>query len=289
MRKFGRILFCFVPFLFALGIQFILSIPFTGIAFLRVFNGSLIYDSNALTDALMEAISSTSFTISLSLAYGICALVIFFIWYQKRFSQPRLNAAKHYINLPILISLVCLVVGMQHLTSYIASLVATIHPAWLEHYMKLMETAGFSEINLPLVLYAVLIGPISEELIYRGVTLGYAKKEMPFWVANILQAFMFGVFHMNVIQGVYAFFIGLIFGYICHKGSIYLAILLHILFNIWGTFIQNSHMSNMDTAFFFFFWLSLGIAFTVAGIVIFRLGIQKLAFRAKDFGISSDN
>ena len=42
---------------------------------------------------------------------------------------------------------------------------------------------------------------------------------------------------MNVIQGIYAFFIGLFLGYICGRGgSVWLSIFLHILFNFWGTF-----------------------------------------------------
>ena len=59
------------------------------------------------------------------------------------------------------------------------------------------------EPSLILVLYSVLIGPVCEELIFRGLTLKYAKRAMPFWVANFLQALLFGVFHMNMIQDVY--------------------------------------------------------------------------------------
>jgi hypothetical protein len=44
---------------------------------------------------------------------------------------------------------------------------------------------------------------------------------MPFWVANILQAVLFGIYHMNPLQGIYAFFIGLFLGYVCHKGEVF--------------------------------------------------------------------
>lgn len=96
---------------------------------------------------------------------------------------------------------------------------------------------GLDEPSLILVLYSVLIGPVCEELIFRGLTLKYAKRAMPFWVANFLQALLFGVFHMNMIQGVYAFVVGIVLGFICEKSrSIYPSMLFHILFNIWGTF-----------------------------------------------------
>ena len=103
--------------------------------------------------------------------------------------------------------------------------------------MELLESAGLSgDIPLLMMIYSVCLAPIGEELVFRGVTLRIARRTFPFWIANIIQALLFGIFHMNPIQGCYTFILGLILGYICEKGgTIYHVILFHFLFNLWGT------------------------------------------------------
>lgn len=99
---------------------------------------------------------------------------------------------------------------------------------------------------------------------------------MPFWVANFLQALLFGVFHMNMIQGVYAFVVGIVLGFICEKSrSIYPSMLFHILFNIWGTFSPDWFMYKADTVPFFFLWFFVGTGLLVAGLFLFFFGVNK--------------
>lgn len=58
-------------------------------------------------------------------------------------------------------------------------------------------------------------------------------------------------FHMNMIQGIYAFFLGMVLGYICEKGgSIYQSILFHMMFNFWGTIISGILPTGNSTLFF---------------------------------------
>lgn len=81
-----------------------------------------------------------------------------------------------------------------------------------------METAGLdSDIGLFMFIYAVILGPVCEELVFRGVTMRLVRRALPFWAANLMQAVLFGIFHMNWIQGIYAFVLGLVLGWICEK------------------------------------------------------------------------
>ena len=63
----------------------------------------------------------------------------------------------------------------------------------------------------------------------------HATDTMPpasFWLANIVQAFIFAVLHMNITQGVYTFFMGLIFGWVAWRsGKLRYSILLHFTLN----------------------------------------------------------
>lgn len=115
--------------------------------------------------------------------------------------------------------------------------VSVLFPAQLEAYeenmeLLLPEIGGFATF-----LSTIVLAPISEELVFRGVTLYYAGKLCSrFFLANLLQAALFGLVHMNVIQGIYAFMLGLILGYICHTfHSVWLSMAAHAVFNFLGS------------------------------------------------------
>jgi hypothetical protein len=132
-----------------------------------------------------------------------------------------------------------------------------------------------STLSVSMLVYSVLLAPVSEELIFRGVTLSHAKKFLPFWMANLFQAFLFGVFHMNMLQGTYAFCLGLFLGYLCEKGgNIYHSILLHMLFNFFGT-VLNEYLTIGDTLFSIIFWFVFAIAMCVGGIAVFDAGTAR--------------
>ena len=73
------------------------------------------------------------------------------------------------------------------------------------------QTAGVS-LPLGLVVYGVL-SPLIEEAVFRGVTFGriYRASRMKYAAAALLSSFLFGVYHGNIVQGLYAFCMGMIF------------------------------------------------------------------------------
>jgi hypothetical protein len=80
---------------------------------------------------------------------------------------------------------------------------------------------------------------------------------------------------MNPLQGCYTFIIGLILGYICHKGgSIYHVIVFHFLFNLWGTVVAQ-WMLDLNPIFqglIVILSLIFGLGF---GFFFFHLGNRK--------------
>lgn len=54
----------------------------------------------------------------------------------------------------------------------------------------------------------VLILPLTEELIFRGLGYWRMRKELPFLWAAVLSAVYFGLYHGNLYQGIYAGFLG---------------------------------------------------------------------------------
>ncbi len=277
MKRIGRILFCLLPLLITLGLQNLISIPICGIT-----AAAAILQNHGSEISFMELYrhitslwTTSTFTLVLSMSYALAALVLFGFWYKKKFTDSQeLVSVPQTFNRWIVLALLLLAVGLQYVTSYLMTFVAVLRPDWMQAYESLMETAGFKTLSPLLIIYSCIIAPVSEELIFRGVTFGYAKKALPLIGAVGLQAVLFGVFHMNIIQGIYAAFLGLFLGYLCETGgTVAIPMLMHAFFNICGTCLNSYLFFRMDHPFFFLFWLTAGVLLTFAGIFLFQYGI----------------
>lgn len=84
-----------------------------------------------------------------------------------------------------------------------------------------------------LVLSVIIVAPIYEEIVFRGILLkGMSKKINP-TIALVVSALLFAIVHMNIPQGINAFLLGLVLGFIyLRTESIYLSIFAHCLNNI---------------------------------------------------------
>jgi membrane protease YdiL (CAAX protease family) len=77
-----------------------------------------------------------------------------------------------------------------------------------------------------------LIGPVVEELCFRGIILKRLLKWLPTWAAILIQAALFGAAHLNLFQGLYAFCMGLLFGFLYARfRSIIVSTAAHFAFN----------------------------------------------------------
>ncbi len=95
---------------------------------------------------------------------------------------------------------------------------------------------------LVILLYMVICAPIMEELIFRKLiidrTVRYGQS-----VAIVLSGVMFGLFHGNLNQFVYAVALGMFFGFLYVKtGNIKVTIGLHMAMNFVGGFVSNFFM-----------------------------------------------
>jgi len=100
-------------------------------------------------------------------------------------------------------------------------------------YVEWLEVSVAPD-NILQVLSVVIIAPFLEETIYRGIVL---KRLMnitnKFYVANIIQALLYGVWQLNMLQSTYVFFLGFILGLVYVKfRTIWAPIVIRITFNL---------------------------------------------------------
>ena len=91
---------------------------------------------------------------------------------------------------------------------------------------------------LSLVIVA-FFSPLFEEAIFRFLLLGTLERKTGFAAANVVQALIFGIYHMSLIQGIYAFLLGMLIGLLKHyTGTIISCICFHVFFNITGIVVN---------------------------------------------------
>lgn len=89
------------------------------------------------------------------------------------------------------------------------------------------------------LLYVCVLAPAIEELIFRGAVYGILRRFAPFIIANIFQALVFGIYHGNLVQGIYAFLLGMFIGWIMHLvGSLVCVMILHMSINLSGIVVS---------------------------------------------------
>lgn len=83
-----------------------------------------------------------------------------------------------------------------------------------------------------------VLAPVLEEVMFRGAIQGYIARTFgkP-WLAILVAALIFGIYHWNPVQVVYATLLGIIFGWIYYiTGSLLSVIVGHVLNNSIATF-----------------------------------------------------
>ena len=114
---------------------------------------------------------------------------------------------------------------------------------FIEEIFEKMTIGPFWVTFISVAVYAAVF----EEWLCRGVLLrGLLVRMKPVW-AIVVSALFFSVIHMNPWQGLNAFLLGLLLGYIYYKtGSLWLTMLLHFVNN--GTAIALSQIPSLQEA-----------------------------------------
>ena len=171
------------------------------------------------------------YTILLSLICAAASGVWCGILYSRSHWRVRPFDYRKAFSVKNLLAIAGTAAGLCILSSTVLGVLQQLLPQAFEHYNKLMDTVSQGDMLLS-VIYVIIIGPVSEELIFRGALFDRFYLAFPFWGANVLQAVLFGVYHMNIIQGIYAFLLGILLGMIRQMtGSILSTIFCHMVFN----------------------------------------------------------
>lgn len=122
-------------------------------------------------------------------------------------------------------------------------------------------------------LLIVIITPIYEEILYRGILFkGICKHYTPF-VGIIISSILFAVMHFNIIQSAHALFLGILLAYIYHHTeSLTITTLVHISNNILVLFLPFSAFELFTGKYL----IVLAPIFFILGLILFIPSIMKI-------------
>ena len=82
-------------------------------------------------------------------------------------------------------------------------------------------------------MIAVIAAPVVEEILFRGIVLRSIRKFSPVWASILISSVLFGVYHLNIVQAVYATLMGIAAGILYEKKrNLLFPILVHFANNL---------------------------------------------------------
>ena len=89
------------------------------------------------------------------------------------------------------------------------------------------------------IVSIVIVAPIFEEILFRGLIYNRLKTGMPIWIAAVISSLIFGVVHGHIIWVIYATLLALVFVYLFElTGSLFTCIFAHFIYNLSGLLIN---------------------------------------------------
>lgn len=185
------------------------------------------FSENILED-VAEAAMGNGWGYMIAIVIG---MIILLIWKKPAFCFKNIWKKEKPITTGAFFSLAAIFIGVQAVAQVMASTMEQFFNTFGFSILESMEAASTIEDTVSMFLYAAVLAPIWEEILFRGFIMRsmerYGKK-----FAILTSAFMFGIFHGNIVQTPYAFMVGLVLGYVAMEYSMLWAVLLHMLNNM---------------------------------------------------------
>lgn len=219
--------------LYYLVVQFLI---FSLFVFIYTYIG---YDTNDIVSIM----NNSSIYITIIMALIFIPLLVFN--YKKNYKDDKLNSVYKFIILAFSLSLIYNFFGF--------------------YLDKLLDTNLYGEFNIiETIIQTVILGPIIEEYLFRGMIYNGLKKNFNDKKSMIITSIVFAITHINIIQMIYAFLLNIILVKVYEKyKNINSCIIIHSISNLTTTFITIFLVKNN----------------LILNILIFLIGIYSLKIK----------
>lgn len=146
-------------------------------------------------------------------------------------------------------------IALAFVLSYAMTFAYELFPSTMEEYSEHMST---EENPITYLLSGIVLAPVVEELLFRAISVKYLDRVLPRALSIFLVAGVFGLMHLNIVQGLYAGTLGALLGclFFAYR-SVWVPMALHFGFNLAGSIglIDFSGLSEQQMLLFNLFFL----------------------------------
>lgn len=122
------------------------------------------------------------------------------------------------------------------------------------------------------LIYSGILAPLVEEVIFRGGIFRLLRKKLSFLWGAVLSSLLFGIYHGNLVQFIYATLLGMLLAYVYEKyGSLKAPIVAHVAANV-----VVCMLTWVDGFTWMFASPIFAISITVGCAAVVRFGIGKI-------------
>ena len=209
-----------------------LLVIFIGGIYFGIKEGLRGIQAPGLSKALPQIIETLLYDNAMLLNIIAAAISLFVFWLiillSKKSLKERLDL--NYVSFNSIWPVLILGVTTNIFISYFIKFLP-IPQTLVQEYDKAVSVLG-DEITLVQVISVVVVAPVLEEVLYRGLIMKSLQRGMPAVIALIIQALLFGLMHGQLLWICYATFLGILLAVIkLRYQSLYPCILLHLSFN----------------------------------------------------------
>jgi len=118
------------------------------------------------------------------------------------------------------------------------------------------------------ILSIGIVAAVVEEVLYRGIILNRLLQWTPKWVAILISSALFGLLHLNLLQGLYAFALGIIHAimYLRYR-NLWIPIIGHVVFNMVSV-IMSEILERAGAEYNAWLFLILGVLLSILSVVL---------------------
>ncbi|MBD5096909.1 MAG: CPBP family intramembrane metalloprotease [Lachnospiraceae bacterium] len=210
-----------------------------------IFIKNIISDEKSANAFSVELIMTRDFNQPMNSAYVTLAryivyIVVFGIWLRKISSDSERKQLIKRPAIPTILLIIPAGIAGQFFIDSALTLVYPFFPNAFSQYDQ-QVTSRILGASASYVLYFAVffVAPIAEEILFRGLIQKYVGKffhgimdKGAVLCTVLFQALLFGIYHGNVVQGVYAFVLGILLGFLAVRfNSLIPGIIFHISIN----------------------------------------------------------
>jgi len=189
-------------------------------------DAALSLDSSQFDESANFGVTANTFMLLQVISVLAAIPLLLFLRGKKLFTHDLVVVNKK-ISFLSLVKILVLMLGIASVVTYIQILCNFLGISFHETLGGAMEEMMSSPLGL---LYIMLLGPIFEELVFRGAILNRLSRHGHNF-AIVVSALLFGVYHMFFFQAFNAAFLGILLAYVALRYSLKWAMVLHVVYN----------------------------------------------------------